>query len=93
LWNERCVRSVANLTRADGEEFFRWAAMHTLQLSTTAYKLAQANDALDDLRAGRITGATVLNCLDGTGASRTTSAESVIDPLPPPSRQRSGLSR
>jgi propanol-preferring alcohol dehydrogenase len=62
LWMERSIRSVANLTRADGEGFFRWAADHTLKLSTTAYPLLRANDALDDLRAGRITGAAVLHC-------------------------------
>jgi propanol-preferring alcohol dehydrogenase len=62
LWRERSIRSVANLTRADGEAYFRWAAQHTLQLATTPYPLLRANDALDDLRAGRITGAAVLHC-------------------------------
>lgn len=62
LWQERCIRSVANLTRRDGEEFFAFAAGHTLTLHTTGYPLAQANQALDDLRAGRITGAAVLHC-------------------------------
>jgi propanol-preferring alcohol dehydrogenase len=62
LWKERCIRSVANLTRADGEGFFRWAATHPLKLSTTPYPLLRANDALDDLRAGRIAGAAVLHC-------------------------------
>lgn len=62
LWKERCVRSVANLTRADGEALFSWAAEHPLSLSTTTYPLARANDALDDLRAGKIAGAAVLRC-------------------------------
>jgi len=62
LWRERCVRSVANLTRRDGQEFFAWAADHPLRLHTVRYPLARANDALDDLRAGRITGAAVLDC-------------------------------
>jgi propanol-preferring alcohol dehydrogenase len=62
LWMERSIRSVANLTRADGEHFFRWAAAHPLRLSTTGYALRDANQALDDLRAGRITGAAVLHC-------------------------------
>ncbi|MBI5255472.1 MAG: zinc-dependent alcohol dehydrogenase family protein [Burkholderiales bacterium] len=62
LWMERCIRSVANLTRRDGEEFFAFAAGHALTLHTTGYPLARANDALDDLRAGRITGAAVLHC-------------------------------
>ena len=62
LWMERCVRSVANLTRRDGHDFMAWAATHTLQLSTTTYPLAEANAALDDLRAGCVSGAAVLSC-------------------------------
>jgi propanol-preferring alcohol dehydrogenase len=62
LWRERCVRSVANLTRRDGETFFAWAAKHPLQLETTLYPLRDANRALADLRSGRITGAAVLDC-------------------------------
>lgn len=62
LWMERSIRSVANLTRADGEGFFRWAAEHPLRLATKAYALRDANTALADLRAGRITGAAVLHC-------------------------------
>jgi len=65
LWKERCLRSVANLTRRDGEEFMAFAARHTLKLSTSGYALAQANAALDDLRRGRIVGAAVLRCGDG----------------------------
>jgi propanol-preferring alcohol dehydrogenase len=37
LWEERCVRSVANLTRADGTAFLAWAGAHPLELHTTAY--------------------------------------------------------
>jgi len=62
LWQERSIRSVANLTRADGDAYFRWVAQHRLRLATTAYPLARANDALADLRAGRVTGAAVLHC-------------------------------
>ncbi|MDE2300501.1 MAG: zinc-dependent alcohol dehydrogenase family protein [Burkholderiales bacterium] len=62
LWMERCVRSVANLTRRDGRDFMAWAATHPLTLSTTVYPLAEANAALDDLRAGRVSGAAVLSC-------------------------------
>jgi propanol-preferring alcohol dehydrogenase len=62
LWMERSVRSVANLTRRDAHEFMAWAARHRLRLSTTVYALADANSALDDLRAGRIAGAAVLDC-------------------------------
>ena len=62
LWEERAVRSVANLTRADAVDFLGWAGRHRLTLSTTAYALADANRALDDLRAGRVAGAAVLQC-------------------------------
>jgi len=62
LWGERRVVSVANLTRADGVDFLRVAGRLKLQVSTVHYPLAQANRALDDLRAGRFTGAAVLNC-------------------------------
>ncbi len=62
LWQERVVRSVANLTRADGAAFFAWAATHPLHLTTTAYALADANRALEDLRAGNLAGAAVLDC-------------------------------
>src|SRR5262249_19536105 len=58
LWGERVVRSVANLTRADGEELLAQAAgLHT---TVHPYPLARANQALDDLRNGRFTGAAVL---------------------------------
>ncbi|WP_321885290.1 zinc-dependent alcohol dehydrogenase family protein [Paraburkholderia bannensis] len=60
LWEERRLVSVANLTREDGATFMAIAARHTLDIETTAYPLARANDALADLRAGRLTGAAVL---------------------------------
>ncbi|SFL69687.1 zinc-dependent alcohol dehydrogenase family protein [Shimia aestuarii] len=60
LWEEREIRSVANLTRADGEAFFPLAAVAGVQTETTAYPLEDANRALDDLRAGRLQGAAVL---------------------------------
>jgi alcohol dehydrogenase, propanol-preferring len=60
LWGERVVRSVANLTRADAEEFLPLAARIPVTTQTTPYPLARANDALADLRAGRFTGAAVL---------------------------------
>jgi propanol-preferring alcohol dehydrogenase len=62
LWGERCVRSVANLTRRDGDEFFAWAAEHPLHSSTERFALRDANTALQRLRAGRINGAAVLDC-------------------------------
>ena len=60
LWEERVVRSVANLTRADGEEFLALAPRVPVQTSVQAYPLEQANQALDDLRAGALQGAAVL---------------------------------
>ena len=60
LWGERVVRSVANLTRQDAEEFLAFAARHKIRTETIAYPLAKANEALDDLRAGRLSGAAVL---------------------------------
>jgi propanol-preferring alcohol dehydrogenase len=60
LWGERVLRSVANLTRRDGVEFFAAIARVPLVLETHTYPLAQANVALDDLRAGRFSGAAVL---------------------------------
>jgi propanol-preferring alcohol dehydrogenase len=60
LWGERTVRSVANLTRADGEAFFRLAARAPLDIATDLFPLAQANEALERLRSGRVRGAAVL---------------------------------
>ena len=60
LWGERVIRSVANLTRRDGEEFLRLAPKVPVRTSTERFELAQANDALARLRDGRITGAAVL---------------------------------
>jgi propanol-preferring alcohol dehydrogenase len=60
LWQEREIRSVANLTRADGEAFFPLAAEAGVTTETVPYDLADANRALDDLRAGRLQGAAVL---------------------------------
>ena len=60
LWQERSLRSVANLTREDGREFLRAIATLALEVQTTTYPLAEANQALADLRAGRLQGAAVL---------------------------------
>jgi propanol-preferring alcohol dehydrogenase len=60
LWEERSVRSVANLTRRDGEEFMQLAPQVPVRTETTEYSLSDANHALDDLRAGRVRGAAVL---------------------------------
>ncbi len=60
LWQERVVRSVANLTRRDGEELLALAPRAGVKTRVTTYPLENANDALADLRAGRFTGAAVL---------------------------------
>ena len=60
LWGERVLRSVANLTRDDAIEFLPLAARLRVSSHTVAYPLERANDALDDLRAGRFSGAAVL---------------------------------
>jgi propanol-preferring alcohol dehydrogenase len=60
LWGERTVRSVANLTRRDGEEFLRLAGQVPLRIATEPVRLESANDALDRLRQGKIRGAAVL---------------------------------
>lgn len=60
LWGERCVRSVANLTRRDGDEFFRLVADGAVQTSPVLFPLQDANAALDALRAGSFDGAAVL---------------------------------
>ncbi|MDS0796521.1 zinc-dependent alcohol dehydrogenase family protein [Burkholderia pseudomultivorans] len=60
LWEERRLLSVANLTRADGEAFMALAGRIPLEIEATRYALADANRALDDLRAGRLSGAAVL---------------------------------
>jgi alcohol dehydrogenase, propanol-preferring len=60
LWEERTIRSVANLTRRDGEEFLALAPQVPVRTHVHAYALAQANQALADLRAGRLTGAAVV---------------------------------
>ena len=60
LWEERSVRSVANLTRRDGEEFLALAPKVPVRTEVTPYPLERATEALDDLRAGRFTGAAAI---------------------------------
>ena len=60
LWQERSICSVANLTRRDGEEFFKIAPKVPVQTSVQTFRLEQANEALTCLREGRIQGAIVL---------------------------------
>jgi len=60
LWEERELVSVANLTRGDSEEFFEIVPRAGIVTQTTPYPLVRANDALSDLRSGRLEGAAVL---------------------------------
>jgi propanol-preferring alcohol dehydrogenase len=60
LWEERAVRSVANLTREDGELFMEIAARGPIQTAVTPFPLERANEALNALREGKIEGAAVL---------------------------------
>jgi len=60
LWEERAVRSVANLTRLDGEEMLALAPQVPVQTRVSTYPLEGANEALADLRAGRFSGAAVI---------------------------------
>jgi propanol-preferring alcohol dehydrogenase len=61
LWEERVLRSVANLTRRDGEEFMNIAPNVPVRTHVQTYALEDANQALDDLRNGRLQGAAVLD--------------------------------
>lgn len=62
LWGERSLRSVANLTRRDGEEFLALAPRVPVRTQVSAYPLHAANEALADLRHGRLHGSAVLSC-------------------------------
>jgi propanol-preferring alcohol dehydrogenase len=60
LWGERVIRSVANLTRADGEEFLALAPTIPIRTEVETFALGDANDALDRLRHGELRGSAVL---------------------------------
>ena len=60
LWGERGIRSLANLTRRDGEEFFRLAERVPLAISAEVFPLGRANEALDRVRSVAVRGAAVL---------------------------------
>ncbi len=65
LWGERVVRSVANLTRRDGVEFFEVIRRYPVRTHIRVYRLEEANQALHDLDAGNLTGAAVLKVWAG----------------------------
>lgn len=60
LWGERTIRSVANLTRSDGDEFLAHSQLEAIETKSTVYALDNAEQALEDLRQGRLQGAAVL---------------------------------
>ena len=60
LWGERALRSVANLTRQDGEEFMKLAPQVPVRTEIREFRLEEANEALQHLRAGELRGAAVL---------------------------------
>jgi alcohol dehydrogenase, propanol-preferring len=60
LWHERTIRSVANLTRQDGHQFLALAPKVPVRTTITTYPLAEAETALEDLRAGRFEGTAVI---------------------------------
>ena len=60
LWGERILRSVANLTRRDGEEFMTLAPQVPVHTNVTAFRLAEVQDALDALRVGSVQGAVAI---------------------------------
>jgi propanol-preferring alcohol dehydrogenase len=70
LWGERVVRSVANLTRRDGDEFLALAPQVPVRTEVETFPLAQADEALRRLRTGTIRGAAVL-IPDSSASSRT----------------------
>jgi propanol-preferring alcohol dehydrogenase len=65
LWGERAIRSVANLTRRDGEDFLALAPRVPVRTTVTPYPLERAGEALEDLRAGRLRGAAVIAVREG----------------------------
>ncbi len=60
LWEERSILSVANLTREDGVSFFEAVRQSGLHTTTTAFPLAEANEAIAAVRESRLDGAAVL---------------------------------
>jgi propanol-preferring alcohol dehydrogenase len=68
LWGERVIRSVANLTRRDGQEFLELAAAIPIRPEVITYPLEEANEALAHLKEGKLRGSVVLQIGDGSWA-------------------------
>ena len=79
LWEERAVRSVANLTRRDAADFLDLAPRVPVRTRVTPYPLHEANRALVDLRTGRLQGAGVLVIASAGGAGRGEHGFSIFD--------------
>jgi propanol-preferring alcohol dehydrogenase len=67
LWGERILRSVANLTRRDGEEFLALAPQVPVRTVVEVFPLEQANEALESMRSGRLRGSAVLDVAGNDG--------------------------
>src|SRR5205807_2340962 len=76
LWEERVLRSVANLTRSDGEEFLALAPRVPVRTEVTAFPLEQANEALEQVRRGPLQGAAVVQVLADAGTEASSAARS-----------------
>jgi propanol-preferring alcohol dehydrogenase len=70
LWQERNVCSVANLTRKDGDEFLPLAPQIPVKTEFQTFRLEEANEALENFRAGKIRGAAVLSIAQPDSAPR-----------------------
>ena len=88
LWQERVLRSVANLTRADAEEFLALAPRVPVRTTVTAFALEAAETALERLRAGEIEGAAVVQ---PTTVADMTAALLVMAKAPVPGRVKTRL--
>ena len=75
LWGERSIRSVANLTRADGEEFLALAPQVPVRTRVQSFPLGEADHALGELRSGRVRGAAVLSVAHEGGEGRSAREE------------------
>src|SRR5204862_12799 len=96
LWQERTIRSVANLTRADARAFLTLAPTVPIRTTVTRYPLSAAPQALEDLRAGRFTGAAVAGAAPATAAADGTSssgrpAPATFERLPSLARMRRSI--